>query len=186
MAVVDTAGLLREIVAGDRAAFTVLYRHWSNRLRREVLRILRDPAQTDEVVQEIFLELWSHPGRFHPEKGPAGAFVLRLAKSRAIDRVRASQTHRDYTHLAGTHHHDPAGTTRRDTIDDWAVSYDLRRSLDTLTFLQREVLEMAYFQDLTQKDIADHLGVPIGTVKSRVTSALTALRKNHHAALDHP
>lgn len=180
----DAAGLLREIAAGDQAAFTVLYRHWSNRLRREVLRILRDPAQTDEVVQEVFLELWSHPGRFHPEKGPAAAFLLRLAKSRAIDRVRASQTHRDYTHLAGTHHHDTAGAARRDAIDDWAVSYDLRRSLDTLTFLQREVLEMAYFQDVTQKEIAAHLGVPLGTVKSRVTSALAALRKNHHAA-DH-
>ena len=181
----DADELMGAVAQGDRAAFSILYRSWSHRVRRAVLRILRDPAQTDEVVQEVFLEVWSHPERFRPEKGSAAGFLLRLARSRAIDRVRASQTYRDYTHLASTHD-DMVGQSRGDVVEVWAAHDDLRRSLDTLTALQRDVLELVYFQDLTQKGVAAHLGVPLGTVKSRVSSALVALRRYHESDRTNP
>ena len=95
----------------------------------------------------------------------------------------------------GSGHHRPTATTptllaptttgvgqaRSDVVEVWAAHDDLRRSLDTLTALQREVLELVYFQDLTQKGVAAHLGVPLGTVKSRVSSALDALRRYHES-----
>lgn len=176
----DTADLMGAIAQGDRAAFSALYRSWFHRVRWAVLRVLRDPAQTDEVVQEVFLEVWSHPERFRPEKGSAAGFLLRLARSRAIDRVRASQTYRDYTHIAGTEH-EADGQPPSDVFEMWAAHHDLRRSLETLTFLQREIVDLVYYQELTQKEVGARLGVPLGTVKSRVSSALIALRRHHES-----
>jgi RNA polymerase sigma-70 factor (ECF subfamily) len=179
----DTAALLPAIAAGNREAFRCLHREWAHRLYQAVLRILRDPAQTEEVVQEIFLEVWMRADRFHPGSGSASGFLLRLARSRAIDRVRASQTHRDRTVLAGTHDYYARTDALSRVHDDWAVAYDLRQSLTGLTVLQREVVELVYFQSLSHTEAADYLGVPVGTVKSRVFSALTSLRREHlHAA----
>ncbi|ROQ30252.1 RNA polymerase sigma-70 factor (ECF subfamily) [Frondihabitans sp. PhB188] len=172
----DPAALLVALAAGDETAFEALYRGWRERFFAAVLRVLRDPAQTEEVVQDIFLELWTHPYRFHPDRGTARGYLYRLARSRAIDRVRASETYRTYTVLAGTHdfHHGTAALGR--IHDDWAARHDVRVALTQLTALQREVIELAFFGDLTHTEIAAQLGVPVGTVKSRMTGALTKLR----------
>lgn len=175
----DTAALLAATAAGDRDAFRCLHRAWAHRLHHAVLLILRDTAQTEEVVQEIFLEVWMRADRFHPGRGSAAGFLLRLARSRAIDRVQASQTHRDRTVLAGTHDYYARTGALSRVHDDWAVAYDLRQSLAGLTVLQREVVELVYFQSLSHAETAVHLGVPVGTVKSRVFSALTSLRREH-------
>ncbi|AMM22631.1 hypothetical protein AX769_21055 (plasmid) [Frondihabitans sp. PAMC 28766] len=170
--------LLTAIASGDTVAFGLLHQAWAGKLSGTVLRILRDRAQTEEVIQDLFLEVWLHADRFQADKGSAAGYLRRLATSRAIDRVRASQTHRDYTLHAGTEHFyaNTAALTR--VHDDWALRHDVRQSLTHLTFLQREVIELAYFQELTHVEIADRLRVPVGTVKSRINSALTSLRRN--------
>lgn len=172
----DPSALLVAVAAGDRTAFETLYRGWRERLAAVVLRVLRDPAQTEEVVHDIFLELWTHPDRFHPDRGTARGYLFRLARSRAIDRVRASETHRTYTLLAGTHdyHHGTAALAR--AHDDWATRHDVRQALTQLTALQREVIQLAFFDHLTQAEIATSLGVPLGTVKSRMIGALAKIR----------
>jgi RNA polymerase sigma-70 factor (ECF subfamily) len=178
----DTAALLLAVAAKDAGAFRALHRVRAARLHHAVLRILRDPAQTEEVVQEIFLEVWMRADRFQPGTGSGAGFLLRLARSRAIDRVRASQTHRDRTLLAGTREYYAKTDALSRVHDDWAVAHDLRQSWTQLTGLQQEVLELVFFQSLTHQEIAQQLRVPVGTVKSRLFSALTTLRREHYLA----
>lgn len=172
------ADLLSAVANGDTGAFRVLHRAWSRKLHATVLGILRDPAQTEEVVQDVLLEVWLHADRFQAEKGSAAAYLRRLATSRAIDRVRASQTHRNYTLSVGREHFYARTSALSQVHDDWGLRYDVQQSLTRLTFLQRQAIELMYFQELTQREIADLLSIPVGTVKSRIASALARLRRS--------
>ena len=161
---------------GDERAFAELYDATAARVFGLVLRILVDRAQAEEVAQEVYLEAWRQAKRFDPERGAAVSWLLRIAHARAVDRVRASQSQRDRDARIG--------------VRDTAVPVDLvaeqveisldaaraRRALAELSEAQREAIELAYFQGLTQTEIAERVGAPLGTVKTRMRDGMQRLR----------
>jgi RNA polymerase sigma-70 factor (ECF subfamily) len=139
--------------------------------------VLKDPAQSEEVAQEVYLEIWQNAARFDADKSSATSVLFTLARRRAIDRIRASQASRNRDVLIGI----------RDTADPYdqvaesietSLEYErARRAMKKLTHIQREVIELVHDEHLTQKEAALRLGLPLGTVKTRLRDSLIALRR---------
>lgn len=161
---------------GDQQAFESLYDALSGAVYGLVLRVLRDPAQSEEVTQEIFVEVWRTAPRFDASRGTARTWVLTLAHRRAIDRVRSSQRARD-RELAEAQ---GAPTTPPEQPDDVVTARFERAevvdALDSLGGRHREVVELAFFGGLTHTQIAERLDLPLGTVKTRIRDGLHRLR----------
>jgi RNA polymerase sigma-70 factor (ECF subfamily) len=141
------------------------------------LRVLRDPALAEDAVQEAFLAVWRGADRFVPERGSASAWLLTLVHRRAVDVVRREERRRT----------DPlpevesAGSTG--TEDDAMLRFERERVIGALRQLpdqQREALELAYYAGFTQSELAERLGVPLGTIKSRMSAGLARLRDLLH------
>ena len=170
------AAALQGCSAGNEAAMATLYDLTSAKVYGLTLRVLRDPAQAEEVAQEIFLEAWQRSGTFEPGRGSGLAWLLTLTHRRAVDRVRSAQAagrrDLDYgvTELA---------TTPADPADQAVATVEAERvrgALRQLTDLQRQALELAYFDGRTHTEVASALKLPLGTVKSRIRDGLTRLR----------
>jgi RNA polymerase sigma-70 factor, ECF subfamily len=168
----DRDELLRRVSLGDRDAFGALYDELSSQVYGLVRRVVCDPAQSEEVTQEVFVEVWRIAHRFDRDRGSAGTWVLTIAHRRAVDRVRSEQTQRDRVQaLAQVPLSGPA--------DDMATSLDrqvVRDAMNGLTELQRQSIELAYFRGLTQGQISELLDVPLGTIKTRIRDGLIRLR----------
>lgn len=142
-----------------------------------VRRILRDPAQSEEVTQEVFVEVWQTAARYAPGRGSARTWVLNIAHRRAIDRVRAESAaaRRDGDVGRLMWHAVPDGDPVEEVAD--RLEHDrVRGCLARLTELQHECVRLAYYGGLTYRQVADRLGVPLTTVKSRLRDGLTRLR----------
>ncbi|MGH3350230.1 MAG: ECF RNA polymerase sigma factor SigK [Nocardioides sp.] len=170
------AGLLRRIARGDEAAFANLYDATSARVHGLVLRVVRDPAQAEEVTQEAFLQVWRQASRYDEKLGSAISWLLTLAHRRAVDRVRSAES-------AGrndTAYHGNTQPTPHDTTAEAAeASMEARRvhaALETLTVVQREALQLAYFGGYTHTEVAAMLELPVGTAKTRIRDGLIRLR----------
>lgn len=169
--------LLLRIAHRDSSAFAALYDQLSSRVFGLVLRIVVDRAQSEEVLQEVFLEVWEKAGRFAADRGRGRAWVFMIAHRRAVDRVKSAQASADRD----------ARTGRRDLeVPFDAVAEDAevrvegqraRAALDQLPAAQREVLAMAYFDGYSQSEIAVTLSTPLGTVKTRMRDGIARLRK---------
>lgn len=172
----DLAALLEGTAAGDQRAFADLYDHTSARVHGLVVRVLRDQAQSEEVTQEVFLQVWRNAGSFDRDRGSALAWMLTLAHRRAIDRVRSAQSQSDrdrvYESRADRSAPDPTGEAVIDRSQGQAVRSAVRR----LTPVHQEALELAYFDGLTHREVSEKLGVPLGTAKTRIRDGLTKLR----------
>ena len=165
----EDATLLGRAAAGDRdAAMGELYDRYARRLYGYGLRSLRDPGLAEELVQETFLRLWRAAARFDPARGTVSRYVFTIARNTAID------VHRRLPRLRQVGLGDPA--MDGDAFESLITSLTVRDALGALTPDFRRVLELAYDEHLTQPQIADRLGVPVGTVKSRTHYALRALR----------
>ncbi|MFH8249370.1 ECF RNA polymerase sigma factor SigK [Microbacterium sp. B2969] len=176
-AVVDHAGdLLIEIAAGGQSAFARLYDMLAPRVFGLILRVLVDRAQSEEVLQEVFLEVWQSADRFAPNKGQGRAWVLTIAHRRAVDRVRSAQASVDRDARIG----------RRDLdvpFDGVAEQAELRiegrriaRAVAALPDAQRDVITLAYYGGYSQSEIAVLVGAPLGTIKTRTRDGLSRLR----------
>ncbi|MEL6890412.1 MAG: sigma-70 family RNA polymerase sigma factor [Actinomycetota bacterium] len=164
------------VQAGDTAAFATVYDELARPVYGTILRVLRDPAMSEEVAQEVFLELWRTAERFDATRGSVSAWAITVARRRAVDRVRREQTRRDVAerHAGRALPHDAASVD-----DEVAGAIDatrIRAALDTLPTSQREVIELAFLDGYAHGTIADRLGLPLGTVKGRVRGGLTRLR----------
>lgn len=174
---VDHIGeLLVRTASGDQAAFAELYDMLSSRAFGLILRVLVDRSQSEEVLQEVFLEVWQSASRFVPNKGQGRTWVLTIAHRRAVDRVRASQSSTDRDVRAGFRDlgvpHDGVAEEVELRIEGAKVS----DALNQLPDAQREALTLAYYGGYSQSEIAALVGAPLGTIKTRMRDGLSRLR----------
>ena len=162
---------------GDERAFAAFYDRTASRVHGLVRRVLVDRAQSEEVVQEVFLAVWQDASRFDPARGTALSWLLVQARRRAIDRVRSSQASRDRDVAVGVRDLDPV---RDDVAETAAVRLEharVTRALGGLSAVQRQALELTYWGGLTHAVAASRAGVPLGTMKTRLRDGLIALRR---------
>jgi len=187
--VVDRA-LLDRIMRQDADALAAFYDRWSSTVRGLVARILGEPADSDEVVEEVFWQVWQQADRFDGERGRVAVWLLTIARSRALDRVRARKRRRD--DVADLR---DDGTSRLDQIAAFEATLDpgefadqrarLAAALSVLPVEQREVVMLAYFSGFSQAEIAEQLDLPLGTVKTRTRLAFSKLRDSLANLWDH-
>jgi RNA polymerase sigma-70 factor (ECF subfamily) len=183
MAVTAAEALLAACAAGDERALGSLYDRYAGAAYGLALRVLRDAALAEDAVQEAFLGVWRHAARFDPARGTASTWILTLVHRRAVDLVRR-QAHAD------------ALPTKLEAATVWAAASDdadveqretqraVRAALTALPSADREILALAYWRGLTQREIATELGIPHGTVKSRTYAALARLREEMSETLE--
>lgn len=173
----DHAGtLILRVADGDKSAFAQLYDMLSGRVFGLILRVLVDRSQSEEVLQEVFLEVWQSASRFAPNKGQGRAWVFTIAHRRAVDRVRASQASTDRDFRIGIRDTDVAFDTVAEEVSLRIEAEGISRALSTLPEVQREAILLAYFGGYSQSEIAALTRTPLGTVKTRMRDGLTRLR----------
>lgn len=166
----DLGVLIASCAAGDQDAFARTYDLASTRVYGVVLRVLRDEALTAEVTQEVFLEIWQKASFFRPA-GSAWGWVLAIAHRRAVDCVRSVEAARRRDERYAK---EPVGPALgpEDTMVAAEAGLAVRQCLETLSAVQRHAIELAYWEGLTQRQIAEKMSAPLGTVKSRVRDGL--------------
>ena len=169
--------LLARVAKGDVAALRTIYEQHAPRAVAIAFRILRDRGEAEDVVQETFLELWRRSSQFDPDRGGAIAWVVTIARSRAIDRLRASGTAgRTIASASASEGLVPlALPLPSDEAEQRRNVARVATALSALPDAQRETIELAYFEGLSQSEIAERTGTPLGTVKMRVKLAMAKL-----------
>ncbi|WP_330475596.1 ECF RNA polymerase sigma factor SigK [Terrabacter sp. C0L_2] len=168
--------LLRRAATGDETAFADLYDAVSSRLFGLVRRVVRDPAQSEEVTQEVFLEIWRHSARFDPSKGGAMSWMLTIAHRKAVDRVRSAEAARHRDEGYGASNQDVTHDSTAEAVVERLDAERVHRALETLTAVQRQALELAYLSGYTHTEVATMLDLPLGTAKTRIRDGLIRLR----------
>jgi RNA polymerase sigma-70 factor (ECF subfamily) len=170
----DLAALLAEVAKGDQAAFEAVYDRVAAPVFGTVRSVVRDPSLSEEVTQEVFVEVWRAASRFDAGRGSPMAWVATIAHRRAVDRVRSEQRAAERNRRAASSliAYDDVAETVEDNLDRERV----RRCLRTLTDLQREAVTLAYYGGYTYREVANLLRVPAGTVNTRMRDGLIRLR----------
>jgi RNA polymerase sigma-70 factor (ECF subfamily) len=168
--------LLEMVARGDEAAFERLYNRVSGPVYGTVRRVLRDPAQSEEVAQEVLVDVWRFATRFDAELGSGLGWIMTMAHRRAVDRVRSEQSAADRVRRLGSREAEVAYDEVSETVEIQLEREAVRRCLDTLTELQRESLTLAYYAGHSYREVAELLDVPLGTVKTRMRDGLIRLR----------
>ncbi|MGB7873977.1 MAG: sigma-70 family RNA polymerase sigma factor [Anaerolineales bacterium] len=173
----DDQQLVARVVKGDEHAFLTLYDRYASRVYGLTLRVLGDAMLAEEVTQDTFLKLWSRARQFNPERGELAAWLLTIAHRTALDRLRLENRR-----LPASNTRDPdeiwpvlPDESTQSNEARWRSMYFAVRSLPDE---QRQVIDLAYYKGMSQSEIADVLGWPLGTVKTRVRSAMQSLRRH--------
>jgi RNA polymerase sigma-70 factor, ECF subfamily len=167
---------LARIATGDKRAFAELYDATAPRIFGLIRRLLVDPAQAEEVTQEVYLEIWQTAARYKPERGSAVSWMLTMAHRRAVDRIRASQASRDRDSRIGIRDFDREYDQVAEHVEITMEGERVKRAIAGLTELQRQAVELAYFGGLSHSEIAEELHVPVGTIKTRIRDGMIRLR----------
>ena len=160
--------LLQKLAKGDKAALADFYDQYAGLVNGLALRILRDVSEAEDVVQEVFLQAWRQAERYDPRRGSAEAWLCTMARTRALDRLRKRTSRREEPEQEK-----PGASPAPRNEEALAV----RKALDGLSADQRRAVELAYYGGLTQSEIAEALGEPLGTIKTRIRTAMMRLRE---------
>ncbi len=171
----DLETCITRVAAGDEVAFAAMYDQLAPTVFGVARRVLRDPSQAEEVTQEVFTEIWRLATRFDAGRGSVRSWAVTIAHRRSVDRVRSEQAHRDRQNRDAAVDF-AADPTPEDTAVDSEDRERARAAMADLSDAQREALELAFYDGLTHVQIADHLGIALGTVKTRIRDGLIRLR----------
>ncbi len=171
----DLGDLLIHVARGDQDAFERVYDEVSGPVYGLALRIVRDPAQSEEVAQEVLVDVWRTASRYEPGRGSAMSWVMMLAHRRAVDRVRSAQAAAEREQRVGR----AVGPAYDEVAENVQINLEreqVRRCLSTLTETQRESVTLAYYAGYTYREVGELLKVPLGTIKTRMRDGLIRLR----------
>jgi RNA polymerase sigma-70 factor (ECF subfamily) len=168
--------LMSGVARGDQSAFEQLYRRVVSPVLGIVRRVLRDPAQSEEVTQEVLVDVWRTASRFDESRGSAMSWVMTMAHRRAVDRVRSEQSASEREKRVGRRDIEPSYDEVVEVVETRLERESVRRCLGTLTEIQRESVTLAYYGGHSYREVAELLDVPLGTVKTRMRDGLIRLR----------
>ena len=164
--------VLAAIRSGDESGMAALYDRYSAVVYSVALRVLGDTGAAEDVLQEVFMQLWRNPGLFDSSRGSLGPWLAVIARHRAIDGLRKRRPETDIDDVVLSVAPDLAGEAGRARAAE-----KVRSAMGTMAPAQRSALEMAYWEGMSHSEIADKTGEPLGTVKTRIRTGLIALRK---------
>jgi RNA polymerase sigma-70 factor (ECF subfamily) len=167
----DEMRLVARIRAGDQQAMSELYDRYSKVVYAVALRVLQDAAGAEDVLQDIFLQLWRNPDAFDASRGSLAAWLAVIARHRSIDRLRKRRPETDIEDCVIA-----SGLDLRDETERALLIEKVRGALASMSPEQRQAMELAFFQGLTHTEIAEKTGEPLGTIKTRIRSGLQQLR----------
>lgn len=168
----DDATLLAQVQRGDEHAMASLYDRYAKVVYSVALRVLRDPSSAEDILQEVFMQVWRSPESFVASRGSLGGWLAVVSRNRSIDALRRKKPSDSVEEITLASSCDLAKEAERNTMMEKARGVIYRLPVE-----QRKTLEMAFFDGLTHSEIAEMTGDPLGTVKTRIRSALTTLRK---------
>lgn len=168
----DDTALLTLVRRGDEHAMAMLFDRYSKVVYSVALRVLRDPESAEDILQEVFMQIWRNPDSFSAARGSLGGWLTVVTRNRSIDALRRKKPSDPVDEIALAAPYDIADEAERNTMMEKARSVIYRLPVE-----QRKTLEMAFFDGLTHSEIAEMTGDPLGTVKTRIRSALMTLRK---------
>ncbi|WP_263365211.1 sigma-70 family RNA polymerase sigma factor [Edaphobacter bradus] len=168
----DDVILLAQVQRGDEQAMATLYDRYAKLVYSVALRVLRDPASAEDILQDVFMQIWRNPATFTATRGSLGGWLVVVSRNRSIDALRRKRPAESVDEVALAGPYDLANEAERNTLMEKARGVIYRLPVD-----QRKTLEMAFFDGLTHSEIAEMTGDPLGTVKTRIRSALTTLRR---------
>lgn len=168
--------LLAQVARGDQDAYSELYDRYAGIVFGVIRRVLRDPAQSEEVAQEVLVEAWRIAARYDPARGSVRTWLCTMAHRRAVDRVRSEQASRDRIERVARDRQVIDHDVVSEAVTSRLEHQQVRDALGTLTDLQREAIELAYYGGHSYREVSELLGAPLGTVKTRMRDGLIRLR----------
>lgn len=174
--------LIEKIRQGDQSALDLLYKRYSSPVYSLIWKILQNSEEAEDVALDVFWQVWRQADRYDPARGAPPAWIFTLARSRAIDRLRSRSRREDRTISIDDPnlHFDPLDENASpDQVVSFRQSRDaVRAAMEKLSVVQREAVELAFLKGMTHVEIAEKLGQPLGTVKTRIRQGLIRLRKH--------
>lgn len=172
----ELSDVVARVTGGDHEAFATLYDAVAGPVYGLVLKVLRDPAQSEEVAQEVMVEVWRTATHFRPEQGSVMTWVMTMTHRRAVDRVRSEEAATARERRNALRERTPDYDQVSEEVAVRLESEQVRRCLRGLSELQRQAVTLAYYQGYTYREVAASLSAPLGTVKTRLRDGLIRLR----------
>ncbi len=172
----DLTEVMQKVAHGDKQAFSVLYDALAPVVFGIVIKVVRDRAQSEEVAQEVMIDLWRQAARYRPDAGTVTSWAATIAHRRAVDRVRSAQAAADREQAQAAREHTTAFDEVAEQVETRMESEQVRRCMRGLTELQRQAVTLAYYQGLTYREVAEALRTPLPTIKTRMRDGLIRLR----------
>ncbi|WP_327304071.1 ECF RNA polymerase sigma factor SigK [Streptomyces sp. NBC_01298] len=168
--------VMGRVSQGDKDAFSDLYDAVAATVFGIAVKVVRDRAQSEEVAQEVMIDVWRQAARYRPEQGTVMAWVATIAHRRAVDRVRSAQAAANREHSTGVRDQMRPFDEVAEEVETRLDSEQVRRCLRSLTELQRRAVTLAYYGGLTYREVAEELRSPLPTIKTRMRDGLIRLR----------